>query len=264
MQSSADPDPLATPARVAFAGDWHANTRWGIAAIQHAADRGAEVIIQLGDFGYEFRAAFLDGLDRALRRTGLRLLFVDGNHEAFPTLLRYPVRDNGLRQLTGRIWHLPRGFRWVWGGVRWLALGGAHSVDRPWREPGISWWREEALTDADLAAASAGGPVDVLVSHDCPAGVPVPGLAESAHLWPAEELVAADTHRARMRQVVDACRPAAIWHGHFHCRYSTVADLGYGPVSVHGLDCDGSTMDNNVRVVALAAVTQPENVLAAD
>src|SRR5688572_15879498 len=99
MQSTEVADPLATPSRVAFAGDWHANTRWGVAAIQHAAELGAEVIVQLGDFGYGFRAAFVDGLDRALARTGLRLFFVDGNHEEFPVLLRYPLRADGLRQL---------------------------------------------------------------------------------------------------------------------------------------------------------------------
>jgi hypothetical protein len=251
MQSS-PPDPLATPARIAFAGDWHANTRWAVAAVQFAAERGADVIIQLGDFGYEYRPSFLQGLDRALARTGLRLLFVDGNHEAFPTLLRYPVHANGLRQLSGRVWHLPRGFRWTWGGVRWLALGGAHSVDRPWREPGVSWWREETLTDDQARSAAAAGPADVMVSHDCPSGVDIPGLAESAHVWPAEELVASDIHRRRLRTVVDAVRPRSIWHGHFHCRYESTADLGYGPVRVTGLDCDGSTLDANVSVVALS------------
>jgi hypothetical protein len=128
VHSSRAVDPLATPARVAFAGDWHANTRWSIAAIAYAADHGADVIVHLGDFGYEFRSAFVSGLDRALTRAGLRLLFVDGNHENFPTLLRYPVSGNGLRQLSGRIWHLPRGYRgsgWASGG--WpgrSALGG--------------------------------------------------------------------------------------------------------------------------------------------
>lgn len=263
MHPSVAPDPLATPARVAFAGDWHANTRWGTAAIQYAAEHGAEVVVHLGDFGYEFRAAFLDGLERALTRTGLRLLFVDGNHEAFPILLRHPVHPNGLRQLTSRVWHLPRGFRWTWGGLRWLALGGAHSVDRPWREPGVSWWREETVSDADLARAIEGGPADVMVSHDCPAGVPIPGLAESAHLWPAEELVASDDHRSRMRRVVDAVRPRAIWHGHFHRQYTTSVELGYGPVTVHGLDCDGSTLDDNVSVVALHDIASPEQTATA-
>jgi hypothetical protein len=264
MQHDAVPDPLATPGRIAFAGDWHANTRWGIAAIQYAAERAADVIVHLGDFGYEYRAAFLDGLDRALTRTGLRLLFVDGNHEDFPTLLRYPVRTNGLRQVTSRIWHLPRGFRWAWGGISWLALGGAHSVDRPWREPGTSWWREETITDVDMQRATTGGAVDVMVSHDCPAGVPIPGLAESSHLWPAEELVAADAHRVRMRTVAQAVRARSIWHGHFHRRYTATADLGYGPVAVHGMDCDGSTLDGNVQVLGLDEIPAAENTLAAD
>ena len=211
MQSSHADDPLATPARVAFAGDWHANTRWGVAAIEYAADRGANVVIHLGDFGYEYRSSFVNGLERALSRTGLRLLFVDGNHEAFPTLLRYPVSGNGLRPLSGRIWHLPRGYRWVWSGVRWLALGGAHSVDRAWREPGVSWWREETVTEADVRRAMAGGPADVLVAHDCPSGVDIPGLAETAHLWPAEELVAAEDHRRRLRLSLTRCARSVAW-----------------------------------------------------
>jgi hypothetical protein len=263
VQVSRAVDPLVMPARVAFAGDWHANTRWSVAAIHYAADHGADVIVHLGDFGYEFRSSFVTGLDRALTRTGLQLLFVDGNHEAFPTLLRYPMSGNGLRQVGGRIWHLPRGYRWVWGDLRWLALGGAHSVDRPWREPGVSWWREESVTDADLDLAVAGGAADVLVSHDCPSGVDIPGLAESAHLWPAEELVAAERHRRRLRSVVDAVQPRTVWHGHFHRRYSAAADLGYGPVTVHGLDCDGSTMDRNVAVVALEELATQENTVAA-
>jgi hypothetical protein len=150
----------------------------------------------------------------------------------------------------------------MWGDVRWLALGGAHSVDRPWREPGTSWWHEETITDLDVARAVAGGPADVLVSHDCPSGVDIPGLADTAHLWPAEEIVAAEAHRARLREVADVVRPRSIWHGHFHRRYSADADLGYGAVAVSGLDCDGSTLDRNVSVVALDEIPA-QNLLAA-
>ena len=49
---------------------------------------------------------------------------------------------------------------------------------------------------------------------------------------------------------------------YFHRRYSTAADLGYGPVAVHGLDCDGSTLDRNVSVVALDEILA-QNLLAA-
>jgi hypothetical protein len=249
------PDPLATPARIAFAGDWHANTRWALGAVDHAARQGATVIVHVGDFGYDYEASFVRRLDRALTSAGIQLLFVDGNHENFPVLLRYPVRSHGLRQVAGSIWHLPRGFRWTWGTTTLLALGGAHSVDRPWREPGRSWWSGETITDTDIAVAVSGGPVDVLISHDCPAGVDIPGLEETAHLWPADQIAAAEAHRRRLRTVVDEVRPRAIWHGHFHRRYTAKADLGYGPVVVQGLDCDGTTMARNVVVADLAQLS---------
>jgi hypothetical protein len=89
------------------------------------------VILQLGDFGYTLDAAFMRRVERTLARTGLHLVFVDGNHEAFTYLYRYPIGGNGLRTLTPHIHQLPRGFRWTWAGVRFLALGGAYSVDRP-------------------------------------------------------------------------------------------------------------------------------------
>jgi len=244
-------EPLATPARIVFAGDWHMNATWAVAAIRHAAEGRADVMVHVGDFGYTFDGRFMRRLDAALQAAGLPLLFVDGNHEDFDSLLRWPIRPNGLRQLTDHVWHLPRGFRWTWGGVRLLAVGGAHSVDRQWRSPGTSWWPEETLTGDDVARAVAGGPVDVLVAHDCPAGVDIPGLAATSHLWPAEELALADEHRQRLRTVVDAARPRAVFHGHYHRRYSTTADLGYGPVAVVGLDCDGTTFDRNLTFVDL-------------
>lgn len=40
---------LATPARIAIAGDWHADTDYGVVAIEHAAKRDATVLVQLGD-----------------------------------------------------------------------------------------------------------------------------------------------------------------------------------------------------------------------
>ena len=80
-----------------------------------------------------------------------------------------------------------------------------------------------------------------------------------------DAVLAADAHRARLRTVTDAVRPRAIWHGHFHLRYSAVADLGYGPVTAQGLDCDGSTMDGNVSVLALEEILPAaNNALAAD
>lgn len=247
-------DPLGfTPQRIAFAGDWHMNGVWAVHAIEYAARRHATAIVQLGDFGFTFDAGYLLAIEATLRRHGLPLLFVDGNHECFPILHEYRIGENGLRQLTDHVWHLPRGFRWQWGGQRFLALGGAYSVDRRWREPGLSWWSEETLTPRDVMRASYGGHVDALIAHDCPAGVTIPGVDDRALPpgFPPEELGRASEHRETLRLVANATHPTAIWHGHYHRRYETSADLGWGPVQINGLDCDGTKLASNVQVVDL-------------
>jgi hypothetical protein len=250
-------DPLATPGRIAFAGDWHENGPWAAKAIGHAKSQGADVVIQLGDFGYSYSRQFLDTVSGAASDTGIPVLFVDGNHEAFPRLHAFPFDGSGLRVIGPNVLHLPRGFRWPWGGLRFLALGGAHSVDRPFRRPQVSWWPEETITEGQAANAVQGGLADVLISHDCPAGVVIPGIDDRSTPppFPPAEIELAEKHRQVLRGVVDAVRPRAIWHGHYHVPYTATADFGYGPVAVRGLDCDETTLDRNVTVVDLGEVT---------
>lgn len=249
-------DPLTQPNRIAFIGDLHMNARWSAHAIRHAATQDADVIVQLGDFGYTYDAAFMKTVEQALTDTGLHLLFIDGNHECFPTLLRYRVHDNGLRKLTDHIWHLPRGLRWTWAGTRFLALGGAYSVDRPYRVPGASWWRDETITNEQAAGVIADGTADVLISHDCPAGVTIPGIDNrtTPPPFPPLEIMRSDEHRQLLRRVVNAVQPRLIWHGHYHRGYTAHADFGYGPVGVIGLDCDGTSEAGNVQVVDIADI----------
>nr|WP_221374522.1 metallophosphoesterase [Actinoplanes polyasparticus] len=243
-------DPLTTPERIAFAGDWHENAEYAARAIRHAKNAGADVLIQLGDFGYNYGRHFLALVSAAAMYQRLPVLFIDGNHENFPKLHSYPIGADGLREVSDWVWHLPRGFRWEWSGIRFLALGGAHSVDRPWRQPGLSWWKDEAITEEQAAQAISGGPTDVLIAHDCPIGVDIPGLQPDA--FPPLEILRAEEHRGVLRRVVEAVRPQWIWHGHYHQQYGQTVDLGYGPVTAVGLDCDGSDLRSNVQVVTLA------------
>src|SRR5690606_15654591 len=93
------------------------------------ADRfGVKVLVQLGDFGIWSGSAgynFLEQVQATLEAYDQLLLFVDGNHENFDNLYEYPVDEDGVRRVRERIWHLPRGLRWSWGGHRFGALGGA-------------------------------------------------------------------------------------------------------------------------------------------
>lgn len=245
-------DPLAEPNSIAFAGDWHGNDRWGVRAIRKAAGSHADVILHLGDFGYYFTDRYLDALQEVLSENKIPLLFVDGNHENFSYLESFPIEANGLRKLRPNVWHIPRGFRWTWQGVRFIGVGGAHSVDKQYRTPGVSWWPEETLTEADAARATEGGTVDIMISHDCPAGVTIPGLSSTSGLFPTEEIHAANAHRGFFKDaIVDIIQPKILWAGHYHRYYKLYTDIGYGPVRVIGLDCDGSSINENVKVELL-------------
>lgn len=243
---------MVTIERFAFAGDWHMNGRWGVRAIHHAADLGAQGIVHCGDFGYQFEQNFLDQVSAALRARGMRLWFADGNHENFTKLSRWDLAEDGTRPLTDRISHLPRGYRWQWGGVRFLALGGAYSVDQHARIPGREWWPQETITDQQALRAVAAGRTDVLVTHDAPSSVVIPGIddREKVPAWiPPGALRESLRHRQVLDRVVDGTTPAWIWHGHYHVRHTTAARYRFGATVVNGLDCDGSVLDDNVVVV---------------
>lgn len=236
---------------VAFAGDWHADERFAEHQIARLPDE-VEVVLHTGDFGYRFSPYYLNAVDRAATRAGVIVAFVDGNHEDFSVLhSAWPVDDDGVRRLRPRVWHLPRGMRWEWSGLRFLALGGAHSVDRQHRVAGIEWWPQETITIEDALRACEGGPAEVMLTHDAPAGHHIPGLLP-AGTFPSEEIAASDRHREVLRRVVDVVRPRAVWHGHYHSRYTAETDSG---CVITGLGAEGRSseaFEANVDVVDLA------------
>ena len=245
---------FAPPPRLAIAGDWHADTAYAVAAIDHAARRDAATLLHLGDFGYNFTDQYLDALQDALSRTELLLGFVDGNHENFDRLESWPVRPDGLRVLRDRIVHVSRGLRWQWGATRCLAVGGAYSIDRFLRTPGTSWWPQETITAGQVSSIVDAGETDAMFCHDCPAGITVPGAARDRYGCPVDELQRSYEHQCRLRFIVDAVRPMRLWHGHFHRRYRTVLVGSDYRTVVDGLAKNGDPIDNNMVVVDLADV----------
>lgn len=220
------------PAKIMLAGDWHGNPRWGAACIRHAAEQGVDTIVHCGDFGWWVECIdthkFLRHLQQALAETGITLYWVDGNHEDHDKINEWLEATDNQPWSDRRypnIVHLPRGFRWEWWGQTWLALGGAHSVDRLNRTPGKSWWDAEHITEEQAARAIAGGKVDVMVTHDCPWGVDIPGICKNGvdlnpSAWPASEIASSNLHRKVLRRVCDAVRPSFLFHGHYHIHYA--------------------------------------------
>ena len=179
---------LPEPTRVLLAGDTHGNLNWWQHLLARTAEHDCDGVVQVGDFGY-WRGhgepgRYLRALQRQLRRAGRWLLWIDGNHECHPDLrARYPWQESpqasGVTPLTDRIFYAHRGARWTWRGRRWAALGGAVSEDVDTRIPGVEWWPEETITIAETQRLLTGCPrlghvgptVDVLLTHDVPAGI---------------------------------------------------------------------------------------------
>lgn len=253
-----------------LAGDWHGNLRWAFNAINYAAGQGADTILQLGDFGWwghtEAAAQYLREVNKELEHHGITLYWVDGNHECHEYMLdtwndpTVGVTFPSTVANYGKIWHLPRGFRWEWWGEWWMSLGGAHSVDRRARVEGESWWPGEWLTPEQVEFATRPGPVDVIVAHDAPYGLDIPGigvgLPRGGTPFPYEELIAAGDHRKLVKQVVDETVPEVFFHGHYHRNYQGAYKFpgSYLYMKVIGLDRDDTSLARNTLFITEGAL----------
>ena len=236
--------------KVMLLGDTHANLRWTAFAIDQAAKLEVDGILQLGDFGYwprtHFGKAFLDSVEQVLADHALPLWFIDGNHEDHESLGSALTPPDGLTAISDHVTYLPRGATWVWGGTRWMALGGAASVDRDYRQEDVDWFRAEVITPDQYETISELGPVNVVVAHDAPWGVPF--LVKQYQLWrpaaqrgewPAGALRDSDAHMQQMAYLAGQLHPRVWFHGHHHVAYHDELIVGEHTMDVYSLDCDG-------------------------
>lgn len=217
------------PHTVVFAGDWHGDYEAAAAVFAYAQQQDADVIVQVGDFGIWPGISglkYLEMIQRFAATTGIPVAFVDGNHEDFDQLWALPIHETGVRPVRPGVVHLPRGFVWTWGDMRWAAFGGATSIDVDLRVPGATWWPQEAVTDADvdqLVQNLNGQPVDVLITHDTTHQV---NLSKLGFLPPAAQRAAAQ-NQEYLDQAIRAAQPQLTVHGHFHQEHDQV--VGDGP-----------------------------------
>jgi hypothetical protein len=224
------------PKRLFVLGDTHGNLSWCKLMIEKALEEECDGILQLGDFGIWPKGDFVFQLNYQLDKAGLHLWFVDGNHEDFEQLLAIETDLGGKRTVASHITHLPRGHRWTWQGRKFLALGGAYSVDRPRRVKFVSWWPQETISFQDVERCLLKpDPVDVMVCHDAPAGSPALGPVTAGDV---DRFPESYENRERVLQVVEAVRPSLLLHGHYHRCYSHRLPVKDFTVRVEGFACD--------------------------
>jgi Icc-related predicted phosphoesterase len=235
--------------RVLIAGDTHLNTAWLNRLVDAAAENDCTVIVQVGDFGYfpEHRDGlrYLTAVEHSCAINGVELWFIDGNHDDHTSLAN--LDHNHLPvAVSDHVTYLPRGTRRRLGGAVFGFVGGAFSIDWRDRVAGRDWWPNE-MTEASDVARLGLDPLDVLITHEAPAGV---NLLSSWKL-PAEDQVRADGVRSLIAQAVTTTTPRLVVHGHWHHGYDTelawidraeterAGSLMWGSTRVVGLGCDG-------------------------
>lgn len=206
-------------------GDWHGHLGMGLAAIRSASDQGVSTLIHVGDFGLDWpgaeRGRYEKKLNTLLLERGAVLVVSPGNHDNLSAINLLDVREDGLISWRSNIRVLPKGGRTVIDGLRVGALGGAFSVDKAWRREGKDWWPDEEPTAEQAEQLIAGGDLDVVITHDVPAGVPMkPGTD-----LPPEILAQADRTRVLLRETVDRLVPRHVFCGHWHQR--VVAEISH-------------------------------------
>lgn len=241
---------MADPKQILVVGDVHGNAHWTHNLIAHTPellpDEHPRLILQLGDFGFLPRdIGTIRKLDRVLEQADAVLWFIDGNHDQHHQLADLPRTPGGFGWVGDRVFHIPRGHRWVWHGRTWLGLGGAVSLDRAGshRIKGKTWWPEEEITPGQAAAVTGAGHADVLITHDCPASV-VHTFPAPPTWWDLADLARSDRHRERLQSVVDGVEPTHLMHGHLHRAYARTVRMSHGDVEVTGFDCDRSARGN--------------------
>ena len=228
------------PFRLLMCGDWHGNLRAAKAAIALADRRGADGIVHVGDLGWHWNGVhaktFDLPLEEELAKRDIFMVWADGNHDNHDLLRELPVRDDGFVECSPHLFWSPRANIWNWAGREFGTLGGAFSVDHEYRKSGWDLWKgTEEVQPEDIAHLGFGF-LDVLITHDVPADVPV----RADMRLPFRDHQKSSVSRSLLRQAVENTRPELVFSGHWHQRltYDIALTEREGTSRVEVLDMD--------------------------
>ena len=154
-------------------GDIHGNLFEIIDFIDRCNLGKNDNIIILGDCGIAWRKDKKD-LAQNIKLwnecgNGVKLYFIDGNHENFNILNSLPI-ENNMGKIADNIYHLRRGQVYEFENKKILVCGGADSIDKYRRIENFTWWKEEAISQETIDDIPAGH-YDYVLTHCCPRSV---------------------------------------------------------------------------------------------
>jgi Icc-related predicted phosphoesterase len=227
--------------KILFVGDLHGDGDRAERIIEIAKNNSCAEIIQVGDWGFIWpRSNTHKELSLLLQKADMSMRFCDGNHDVHPVLRSF--KEDTEENVEPKLTYQFRGSKAVIGGLSIVFLGGAPSIDKDWRKPGVSWWEEEEITKADIEKCMRHKytHVDVLVTHDAPERVP--GIKETSN---AGFNYRSDSSTNSIASVIRALRPEYNIHGHYHHRYSKL----FEGTQIEGLGSNMERVEENYFIL---------------
>ncbi len=162
-----------------FTGDIHGEPKRVINFAHKMHLTSEDVIVILGDVGANYFQDFRDEITKKkLNDIGITILCIHGNHEIRPANIpSYSLKAwaGGEIWCEGKYPHLlfaKDGEIYTLNGLRYLAVGGAYSVDKQYRlSRKLGWWADEQPSEEIKEYVNeqiSKKAVDVILSHTCP------------------------------------------------------------------------------------------------
>lgn len=112
-----------------------------------------DTLIILGDAGICWSKQQDEIVANLYKKIPITVIFLDGNHENFNLLNNFPIvtyKEAKMHRISQHIYHVLRGEIMKIEGFSFLCIGGACSTDKAFRKEGVSWWKDEEITDKDI------------------------------------------------------------------------------------------------------------------
>ncbi len=139
--------------------------------------RRGDTLIICGDFGFFWDDSRKEkSIIRKLTKKSFTIAFLDGCHENFDILEKYPVSEwNGgkARVIADNLIHLMRGQIYTIEDKKIFTFGGGHSQDFDFRRNSKNWWKREKPSHDEIIEAIDNlklneNSMDYVITHEPP------------------------------------------------------------------------------------------------
>lgn len=157
--------------------------------------------VQVGDFGVGFHGPYWEDRVNDFHASGQHR-FIRGNHDKPETCKDDMVGCIGDGVVENDV----------------MYIGGAWSIDRDYRTPGVDWWHDEELTQDELDVIASTYTImkpRILVTHDCPTLAAYYMFVKDGHSLSARTLYLSRTGET-LQRMFETHQPELWLHGHWH------------------------------------------------